>query len=499
MYSSLQKISTDFNGIFPELCLFVFILALLSADLVYQKKYPLLLPIGTIVGLISSIFVVYLQLNFSTLFLNETQSSFLYSSFLKIDYYACYFKILCGVAGILSVIFTLFSSDYKRDGKNEFYYLLLFVVLGLHLLVMANNLLMMVVSLELVSIGSYILTIFNFDKKGTESSIKYILFGALCSGIMLFGISLLYGITGNFDFPTFISNVPFEKDSLVLFIFSLFLTLTGIFFKISAFPYHIWTPDIYQGAPTPTVAFFSIAPKAAALAILIRIISPLLIHSEVSEIITLLFAGIAMITMTIGNFAALVQKNLRRMLAYASIGHAGFMLMAVIAVKELAITAVLFYLVVYLFMNFTAFCLVDLFAKKAGGSLDVNNFKGLGLKMPFLGGIFVITMISLTGLPPTAGFYAKFFVFSALWESYQLSNNQLFLVLLSFGLLNTVISLFYYLKIPYFLYFKKEESDTILTLEAGLVYIFITLISLPLLLLFFNPNWVLNVLNYIKL
>ncbi|HWZ21118.1 MAG TPA: NADH-quinone oxidoreductase subunit N [Cytophagaceae bacterium] len=498
MYTSLQKIVTDFQGIFPEVCLFVFILLLLAADLIGKKKFPLLLPIGTVIGFVFTILFIALQFSTSAIAVSENKSLLLYSNFLKLDYYASYFKILFCLSGILSVIFTLFSSDYKREEKGEFYYLLTTVVLGLHLLVMSNNLLMMFVSLEIISIGSYLLTIFNFDKKGTESAIKYILFGAFCSGIMLFGISLLYGINGNFNFPTALSPLALANEGLILFVFAIFLTLTGLFFKISAFPYHVWAPDIYEGAPAPVVAFFSIAPKAAALAVLIRILSPLLLNSEVTGILTLLLAILAMITMTIGNFSALMQKNLRRMLAYSAIGHAGFMLMAIITVKELAVNSILFYLAVYLFMNFTAFCLVDVFASKAK-SMDVNNFKGLGLKMPFLGGIFVLTMISLTGLPPTAGFYAKLFVFSALWESYQITGNQIFLILLAFGLLNTIVSLFYYLRIPYFIYFKKEDSDTILTSEPRLVYIFITLISLPLLILFFNPNWVLNVLKYIKL
>ena len=496
MHTEFQKIISDFNGIFPEICLSVFLILLLAVDLVYKKKHPLLLPLVTIIGFSATLLLVYLQS--SSFSLSEQKSILLYSNFLNLDNYACYFKMLFCLAGILSVLFTLFSHNYDKKEKGEFYYLLIMIVLGLHLLVMANNLLMMFISLEIISIGSYLLTIFNFDKKGTESAIKYILFGAFCSGIMLFGISLLYGISGNLNFPTSVSFMAPEYGGSILFIFAIFLMLTGLLFKISAFPYHVWTPDIYEGAPSPVVAFFSVAPKAAAIAVLVRILSPLLLNNEVSGILTLLLAILAMATMTIGNFSALMQKNLRRMLAYSSIGHAGFLLMAMITVKELAVTAILFYLMVYLFMNFTAFSLVDLFAGKSS-SVDVNNFKGLGLKMPFLGGIFVITMISLTGLPPTAGFYAKLFVFSALWESYQVTNNQIFLLLLAFGLLNTVVSLFYYLRVPYFLYFKKEDSNTILTSSPKLVYIFITLISLPLLILFLYPNWVLNVIKYTKL
>jgi NADH-quinone oxidoreductase subunit N len=498
LYTSLQKIVTDFNGIFPEICLLIFFIVLISVDLIGKKGASFILPLITLLGFIITLVLTYNQFTNNILNISDKNEVLLYSSFLKLDSYSCYFKFLFSFAGCITVVFTRFSSDYKREDKGEFYYILVAIVLGLNLLVMSNNLLMMFVSLEIISIGSYLLTLFNFDKKGTESAIKYILFGAFCSGIMLFGMSLLYGMNGDFTFPVSAINSVKSGAENLFFVFAIFLTLTGLFFKVSAFPYHIWTPDIYHGAPLPVVAFFSIAPKAAGLAVLVKILTPLLLNSEVSGILTWMLAIIAMITMTIGNFSALVQKDLRRMLAYSTIGHAGFMLMAVITAKQLAVTVIPFYLTVYLFMNFTAFCLVDIFAGKAG-STDVNNFKGLGLKMPFLGGIFVLTMISLTGLPPTAGFYAKLLVFSALWESYQFTSNKIFLLLLFFGLINTVVSLFYYLRIPYFIYFKKEESNTILTSESPLVYIFIALISLPLIILFFNPNWVLNVIGYIKL
>ena len=499
MYTLLQRLVSDFNGIFPEIFLVVSLIVLLFIDLFNKKASTLILPIGTAFAFFITMVLVYVQWK---VYLSgpsiQNGSTLLYKDFLKLDYYSCYFKFVFCFAGILTTIFSVYSTNYSRQDKGEFYYLLVSVVLGMHFLVMSNNLLMMFVSLELISICSYVLTITNFDKNGTESSIKYILFGAFCTGIMLFGISLLYGITGSFDFPVSIPLTALGIDGPVVFIVAIFLMLTGLFFKASLFPFHIWTPDIYQGAPTPIVAFFSVAPKAAAFGVLLKVLPSLLINSELSEILTLLLASIAILTMTLGNFSALVQTNLRRMMAYSAIGHAGFMLMAILTIKDLALTSILFYLVVYLFMNFTAFSLIDHFAGKVG-SYDVNNFKGLGLKMPFLGGIFVLTMISLTGLPPTAGFYAKLFVFTALWETYQLSGNQLFLVLLFFGLFNTIVSLFFYLRIPYFIYFKKDDSSSILTSGPYGNSIFIALISLPLLILFFNPNWVLTIIQYIKL
>ncbi|HVD99001.1 MAG TPA: NADH-quinone oxidoreductase subunit N [Cytophagaceae bacterium] len=495
MYTSLQKIIADAGGIIPEIFLVVLLLALLLIDLLDRDQNPFVLPITTILGLTVSIILVW-TCNIMGASKNG-QDLLLYSGFLKLDSYTSFVKMLTSACGILATVFSLFSHDYDRKNKNEFYYLLVTIILGLYLLLMANNWLMLFISLEVVSIGSYILTVFNFDKKGTESAIKYILFGALCSGLMLFGISLLYGLSGHLNFLT--SFPSLSNEGMLLFLLAFFLALAGLFFKISSFPFHIWAPDVYQGAPSPVVAFFSVAPKAAGLIVLYKIFLPLLaIPGEVPVILTYLISILSIVTMTIGNFSALVQNNLRRMLAYSSIGHAGFLLMALLAAKDLGLTAILFYLTTYVFMNFTAFVLVDVSGDKTG-SYDVNNFKGLGLKMPFLGVIFVLTMISLTGLPPTAGFYAKLFVFSALWETYQATGNSFFIVLLLFGLFNTVISLFYYLRIPYFMYFKKEESGSILTSEPILVYTFIALISLPLIILFFNPNWALNVIGNIKL
>jgi NADH-quinone oxidoreductase subunit N len=494
LYTSLQKIATDFRWILPEIILIVAVLSLLIIDLLNNKRNVRLLPWLTITFFVITLMGISEQYDA----LKGTGTLSLYSSFLQLGHYECYFKGLFSLAGIFTVLYTLFSSDFKAEEKGEFYYLVLAVVAGLNFLVMAGNLLMMFISLELVSIGSYILTIFNFNKRGTEASLKYILFGAFSTAIMLFGISLLYGINGNFVFPIEAAGVN-TPEHLLLIAVAIFMMLAGLLFKLSAFPFHVWTPDIYHGAPAPLTAFFSVAPKAAAVALLFKVLAPLLaLNNEVSQILTWLLAVIAVVTMTIGNFSALLQINMRRLLAYSSIGHAGFMMLAVVALKDLALTAILFYSTVYLFMNFTVFGLVDIYAKKSG-SWNVNNFRGLGLKMPFLAVIFVITMISLTGLPPTAGFYAKLFVFSALWESYQASGNQLYIFLLLFGLFNTVIALFYYLRIPYYIYFKKDESGTVLTLEPMGVYILMVLISLPLLILFFNPNWALNIIHTIQL
>jgi len=488
LLTQLEKIITDFSGIVPEILLTLLLLVLVVLDLISGKENSKLLALVAIIGLVLVQGAVCMS-NFT----NATDSVFLFNNFLQSSNFSNYLKLLFNVSGIITIVFSIYSKSYSRTQKGEFYYILVAILLGLHLLVMSNNFFMMFISLELISIGSYLLTVFNFDKKGAEAGLKYILFGAFCTGIMLFGISLLYGATGSFDFPT---TVP--ENGTILLITALFLTLTGLFFKTSAFPYHIWTPDVYQGAPMPMVAFFSVAPKAAALGLLYKIIQPLLLIGEVSEILTLLIAGIAITTMTIGNFSALAQKDLRRMLAYSTIAHAGFLLLVLISLKDSGIMALFFYLTVYLFMNFAAFGLVDVFAGKEGAT-DVNNFKGMGLKMPFLGSIFVLTMISLTGLPPTAGFYAKLFVFTVLWETYQLTGNQIFLILLFFGLLNTVVSLFYYLRIPYFLFFKKSETEPILTSQPIWMYLIIPLISLPLVILFFNPNWALNIIGNIKL
>jgi NADH-quinone oxidoreductase subunit N len=360
---------------------------------------------------------------------------------------------------------------------------------------MAANLLMVYLSLELVSIASYILATFKNDKKGAEGGLKYLLFGALSSGIMLYGMSLLYGFTGTLSFV----EVNFFIDLLAInqlpVLLALFLTIGGLLFKIAAVPFHIWAPDVYESSPTPVVAFFSVAPKAAGFAVLGRFLSNIHLigyghFAAIKEILIL----IAILTLTIGNLSALWQRNAKRMLAYSSIAHAGFILAGLLALNSLGLQSVLFYLAVYLFMNFAAFLLIDAIQHHQHTE-EIKQYKGLGLINPLLGIAFLVVMIALTGLPPTAGFTAKLFIFSALWQAYQSSGDTLVLLLFVVGLFNVAIALFYYLRIPFYMFFRNGKELNVINLGIYTILLLIILI-LPVFLFFFKAEWLMNIIAF---
>lgn len=307
-------------------------------------------------------------------------------------------------------------------------------------------------------------------------------------------MSWLYGFTGTLDFTSvqFVNGlylVPLLPLSIALV-----MTMAGFVFKLGAFPFHIWSPDVYEASPTPFVALLSALPKLAGLTLIFRFV----------QVLDLDFANwqlwlgiIAIASMTIGNFSALWQKDAKRMLAYSSIAQAGFLLVGLIAFSESGETAALFYGVIYLIMNFAVFFLIQLFENKEG-RIPFDNFRGKGNQEPWIGALLLIVMISLAGLPPTAGFNGKLFVFSALWESWNSSGQDILLWVFIFGLLNTAVSLFYYLKIPFFMFFKKPSEELSLNNKLQIDRIWGTILVCPLLIWFFKSDGLLDILNSIN-
>ena len=455
-----------------------------------------------------------------------TNDSFVFDRMLVLDLKAILFKFLI----ILSTFFILGHTYVtKKEFVAEFFPLLISMVIGLCLMTMAVNLLMIYLSIEIVSVSSYLLTTIDKTRKSTESGLKYILFGASASAIMLYGMSLLYGMTGTLDItsPDFSRGLS-QIDSVASTV-AIVLTISGFLFKISASPFHIWTPDVYESAPTPVVALFSVAPKMAAFLVAIRF------YFAVPNNLQTITAVLAMASITFGNFSALWQNNAKRLLAYSTIAHAGFILIGLVTMSQLGITSIVFYLIVTLFTNLAAFLLID-YAEVAvksrqvvinelafvgaksldnllvrtsveekravdGVKLITHNstltaLNGLGRLNPFYGIMVLIVMISLAGIPPTAGFFAKLNIFSALWETYQSSNQPILLWLFIFGLMNTAIGLFYYLKIPFYLFFKEPLENQVFELNATQYFLAIILI-LPILILFFKADWLMNLISYL--
>jgi NADH-quinone oxidoreductase subunit N len=388
---------------------------------------------------------------------------------LAFDSYAHLFRIVfAGVTAVI-IIFAVPSGETgaatkERKGAGEFFALLLAVTLGLNLMVMSRNLLMIYVSLELVSIISFVLAGFKLnDRRSAEGALKYVIFGGLASGVMLYGMSWLYGFAQSLDLTQIASRVVLDTADTgripLAVVFGVICMLAGFGYKISAAPFHMWTPDVYEGAPTSITAFLSVGPKAAGFAVLVRFFAEGLeasshTHGDLTP--WAVIGGIlAMATMTVGNFTALNQNNVKRMLAFSSIAHAGYMLLGFCVFTEAGIRAIVFYVVIYAFMNLGAFLVVAAVAERNGDKEDIQSYYGLGRRAPVLAVMMAIFLFSLTGLPPFAGFIGKFYIFAALIEAGGNWNWTLAVV----GVINSAVSLFYYARILRAMFLTKPENE----------------------------------------
>ena len=389
-----------------------------------------------------------------------------FSSHLSHDSFSLFFKILFIGVTTLTILFGFESHEITEEQLPEFYTLLLSVTIGLCTLVSSTHLLTLYLSLELVSITSYVLAGFKKENLlSNEASIKYLIYGALASGTLLWGLSLLYGFTGSFQLSSIqatLTSSPLESLSGYLLFFML---LFGFGFKMTIAPFHMWAPDVYQGAPTPIVAFLTVAPKAAGFAFFIRVFFTL--FAKPSDIpahwvpITLfswptIMAILSAITMTIGNLSALFQQNTKRMLAYSSIAHAGYLLMGIVVLNQQGLAAILFYIFVYFFMNFGAFFIVGLVGDVFKDE-KIKSFRGLGWKSPLVGIPMAIFLLSLTGIPPFAGFVGKVYLFSSL-----IKGGVYWLLIIA--IINTVISFYYYAYIIKEMFLEKPDNKTPLSL-----------------------------------
>ena len=432
----------------PELIIISAILLIIILDIIPSTKpYTFNLALASIIA--------------STFFLcqNYGESHSLFMGMIALDPFSHYFKYIFLFATFSIILISRFDRQLDKKYASEYNCLLLIVLLGLFLMSSSVNLLMIYLSIELVSIPSYILAgMLKNDKESNEASLKYVIFGSLASGLMLFGLSILYGITGSTDISGISSALQIIEFPLTIY-FPLILILAGFGYKISMVPFHFWTPDVYEGAPTPITAFLSVAPKAAGFAILIRIFYTMFTVGGISEgAVTLnginwpaLIAVASAITMTLGNLLAIQQKDVKRLLAYSSISHVGFMLMAFVFISPEAVRAIMLYLFIYLFMNLSAFYMA-IFASNKLNAHVIDDWKGMGRINPILSAFMVLSLLSLTGLPPTAGFVGKVYVFAELFK------HQQFYWLAVVAILNSVVSLYYYFSIVKAMYLDEVET-----------------------------------------
>jgi NADH-quinone oxidoreductase subunit N len=489
--TQLQGILGDLHYFVPEIYLAAVFVVVLAADLLVGKNRTNICKALALTGMLA----VILQ-DMGQVVQVKNSVAILFGNMLIQSHTSLIFRLIIDVCAFL--LFLYFDWDKKlkthNKGLGDLYSITIASVFGLHLMTMSFNLLSIYLSIEMVSIASYLMVAYRSENAfSAEAGLKYVLFGAAASAIMLYGISLLYGLCGTLSLldPAFIEGL--SKASAVAVSFSIILILVGIGFKLSFVPMHFWVPDVYQGAPTPVTAYLSTVPKIAAFGLLINFLTPFISAGTWKSFdFRLALSVIGIITMLAGNFAAVMQKNAKRMLAYSSIGHTGFALMAIVTFSEAGISTLTFYLAVYAVTNIAALVLVSYF-EYITGSDDIINYQGLGLKYPVASVCFVIILISLTGLPVTAGFNAKLLVFSSVYGVYQQNNNLLLLLLTVIGALTTVVSLFYYIKIPLSLFLKRSQ---LVEAPAAPINLLVVVIIISAALVFFGifPSVIINLL-----
>ena len=483
----LPNLSSDLLAILPEISLALTLVAIVIFDLIFNKSKRFL-PFISLVGLVITFAFVVLQFGDPKSAFSVTGNN----SFLSLDNFSSFFKILILITTAFIVLFSMSSQEVNScpDRHGEYYALIFGMVIGMFFMVSANDLILIYLSLELLSLSSYVLAGFvKTSVRNSEASLKYIIYGSASSGIMLFGISILYGITGSTNLHEINSLLQFPSATQLTFLMSILMIFAGIGFKISIVPFHFWTPDVYEGAPISITAFLSVASKAAGFAVLIRFLKITfaqgLDKSGYWQMLNyidwqMLLVVFSIITMTFGNFAALWQDNIKRMLAYSSIAHAGYLMLGVAVLSDQGLMAVLVYFSVYLFMNLGAFYVVMLIANKIN-SEEIDDYKGIGYSLPLLGTALGIFLVSLTGLPPTAGFVGKLYLFIALVDA-----NMITVAIIA--LLNTVVSLYYYIRVLKAMFLVRSEKTVEIHLSP-LNYIVIFLLAAPVLILgvYFTP------------
>jgi NADH-quinone oxidoreductase subunit N len=477
----------------PETALLITFLVGIIADLIWKKSRNLVGYIAIIGLLISSFFLCCKNV--------EAQPTFFLM--MAVDPFSTFFKQIVAISAIIVIVFSLFSKELQKSKANlgEYYVFILGMSFGMFLLTGATNLIMIYLAIETMSISSYILTGYTKEvQRSSEASLKYVIFGAVSSGLMIYGISILYGLTGSLNLLHISYILNQESISMAPLLISGILIIAGLGYKISAVPFHFWTPDVYEGAPITVTAFLSVASKAAGFAALIRFIKIAFFDFRAATDIgawgvlqdidwALIIAILSVLTMTVGNVIALWQTNLKRLLAYSSIAHAGYILMALVVFNDKGLTAILVYFVVYLIMNFGAFLVIMLIANKIE-SEEIDDYNGLGYRSPFIAACMAIFLIALTGLPPTAGFIGKLYVFAALIDSQ-------YLWLAVVGILNSVIGLYYYAKIFRNMYVRDVDYDKSKSIEfSPIAKILLLVFAIPTILfgLYFTPivNWAQN-------
>jgi NADH-quinone oxidoreductase subunit N len=490
--AQLNNVTDSLDMFRPELCLAVLFLLVMACDLVYCNNKGRACRMLTCAGLL-----LVLVANWGEYIETDDNVLFLFNGSLILHHSNIVLKMIIDAVAFAIVLFFPWDDQLRKHGKGlgDAYTIITASVLGLHVMVMSGTLLTVFLSVEMVSIASYLLVAYRTESGfSAEAGLKYVLFGMAASAVMLYGISLLYGLSGTlnlFDSHLIINLQQADKAMVAL---AVSFILAGIGFKISVVPLHFWVPDVYQGAVTPVTAYLSTLPKIAGFGLLVTFLTPFIANPAWNQVdFTALLALTGIITMIAGNFAAIWQQNIKRLLAYSGISHTGFAIMAVVTFSGQGIKALNFYLAAYAIANLGALMLAGYFANTMKAE-NLNEYKGLGFKYPIASVCFVILLISLTGIPVSAGFNAKVVVFSAVYEVYQQGHNIMLLALLVTGAVTTVVSLFYYIKIPLYLFLKKQETESHEYPSDKKLLVMVVVLSAIVLLLGIFPDLLANLM-----
>ncbi len=444
MATSLQEIFEQLLPLYPELVIITIALTVLILDFFVDRAYKAILGWYSLIGIVIAASM--------TAKLMETTGAFFGGTFL-LDPFAAYFKLAFFLACGLGILISMKYLDIEDIHHGEYYALMLFSTSGMMLMASAGDLITLYLGLELMALSLYILAGFmRGDSRSNEAGIKYLLLGAFSSGIMLYGMSLLYGISGTTNLNgilAFLNGAKTDLGNPVLFLATVMLVVS-FGFKVAAVPFHMWVPDVYEGAPTSVTAFMSAGPKVAGFAVLLRIFAHTLqpLHADTSIIL----GGIAVLTMAVGNILAIAQTNIKRMLAYSSIAHAGYALVGLAAGGPDGASSVMLYVLIYSIMNMGAFGVVIMLRRSGARGEEITDFAGLGKTNKTAAFLMLIFLFSLTGIPPMAGFVGKFYIFKSAVQA-----GMVWLAVV--GVLFSAISAYFYLRVIMLMYMYEPKEE----------------------------------------
>lgn len=472
----MNELSSNLNlpAAAPELFMLGWAIILLMVG-VYHKNNPIRLIGGSALAVsLVTILVIYFR---------ESSDATAFNGSYSANMFTDYVKIIMLIALAASIMLTI---DFmgKSDVKNfELPILMIFATIGMMMMVSSNDLPTLYLGLEMQSLSLYVMAAIRRDSaKATEAGLKYFVLGALSSGMLLYGISLIYGFTGHVNYNSIATSIASQEQISLGLLFGIMFVLAGLAFKISAAPFHMWTPDVYEGAPTPIVAFFASAPKFAAVAVIIRLTME--VFGSVSETWQQVIIFLSIASMFVGGIAAIAQTNIQRLMAYSSIGHMGFALVALSAGLERGVQSVLLYMTIYMAMSLAAFAVIQSMQRNGHELRKISDFAGLAKDKPVISFLFALNMFSMIGIPPLAGFFGKFYGFLSAVEAGLL-------ILAVIGVIFSAIASFYYLRIIKVMYFDSAENDPVdkPSLEIKVV---LGLSSLVILFFVFYPSLILS-------